>query len=254
MRMDDHPALARQIDHVYAAFDDAPVIFRFLAETLGLPVVWPYSAHGVFGSGGVCMGNMNFEALQATDDFPTARALDPARIVGIGFEPLSDLDQVTAELDRRAVGHTPLMPYVPEGSTEPFWTNIGIHVTGGTFFCKYHMDVDARRAEMRAELDAADGGALGLVRVAELVVGVTDVGAAAARWQTFLDPLRPDDEHRWRIGDGPAIRLVPSSVDHVEHLVVEVRDLAKAEEVAASLDMRSHLAGLDLRFQAADPQ
>src|SRR5262245_49076856 len=149
-------AIIRQIDHVYVPLDDAKTAFVFLTESLKLPEAWPYADYGFFGSGGVSLGNVNLEALQR-NDLPGGTPQHPARITGIAFEPAVEVDEVMRVLDSRGIAHTPPMPYVPPGREDPFWTNVGFDVTEGTFVCKYHFDVAARRKQLKDELDARSG-------------------------------------------------------------------------------------------------
>lgn len=227
-------AIVRQLDHVYVPLDDAKAAFAFLTEVLRLPEAWPYADYGFFGSGGVSLANVNLEALQGSD-FPTGRPQRPARISGLAFEPAVDVDALTMALEGRGIAHTPPMPYTPEGSEDPFWTNVGFDVTDGTFFCKYHFDVATRRKQLKDELVARSGGLLGVVEVAEVVIGSRDLDRSNERWNRLLDPIPRGADQSWQVGGGPAIRLVTSSSDGVEHLVVRVRSVDRARNAARAV-------------------
>jgi hypothetical protein len=89
---------------------------------------------------------------------------------------------------------------------------------------------DMRRANAAAaeELAACGGGALGLERVSEVVLGAHDLPAERERWQGLLDPLRPGPDGAWRFGDGPALRLIEDATDRIQALVCEVASLERA--------------------------
>lgn len=227
--------IVRQIDHVYVPLEDAPTGFAFLTESLGLPVAWPYSDYGFFGSGGVCLANVNLEALNA-NEFPTGRLQHPARISGIAFEPSAGIDELLAALDGRGISHTPPIPYGPS-TDNPLWTNVGFDVTEGTFVCKYHFDVPARRKQLNDELAANGGGALGIVAMEELVIAAREIETAVERWRRLLNPIDPSAERVWTIGHGPSVRLVPGDADRVEHVVLRVRSVADARTGAESLGL-----------------
>ena len=79
-----------------------------------------------------------------------------------------------------------------------------------------------------------DGGPLGVEYVEELRVGVPDVVDAAQQWERLLAPLAPQERGYWRIGDGPALRLVSCKRAGVQLLVLRVRSLATARAYLAA--------------------
>ncbi|MGH9199578.1 MAG: hypothetical protein ACRD1T_28090 [Acidimicrobiia bacterium] len=240
-------SIIRQIDHVYVPLDDASTAFTFLTDRLGLPEAWPFSEYGLFGSGGVCMGNVNFEALKGAD-FPSGRPQHPARITGIAFDPAIEVDELIGALDSRGIGHTPPMPYVPAGVENISWTNVGVDVSEETFVCKYHFDVPARRKQLKDELDAREGGALGVIEVTELVIGTSDRERSIEKWSRLLDPLTRAADDSWSVGDGPGLRLVTSSSDAVEDLVLRVRSIDGARIAAetAGIEVAETDGGLSI--------
>lgn len=224
-------AIIRQIDHVYVPLDDAKTAFSFLTDRLNLPEAWPFADYGFFGSGGVNCGNVNLEVLQGKNA-PGGHPQHPARITGIAFEPTVEIDELISALDSRDIAHTSPMPFVPAGSEYPVWTNIGFDVPEGAFVCKYHFDVAVRCKRLKDALDARGGGALEVIEVAELVIGTRDRERSIERWSRLLAPYARADNDSWSVGRGPAIRLVTSSSDAVEHLVLRVRSLDGARDGA----------------------
>jgi hypothetical protein len=240
-------SIVRQIDHVYVPLDDARTAFTFLTEGLKLPEAWPFADYGFFGSGGVSLGNVNLEVLQG-NNLPGGCPQHPARVTGIAFEPAVEIDELMRAFDSRGIPHTLPMPYVPAGSQAPLWTNVGFDVTEGAFVCKYHFDVAARRKQLKNELDARSGGSLSVIQVAELVIGTRDQQRSIGRWSRLLDPFAQAATDLWSVGSGPAIRLVPSSTDAVEYLVLRVRSLDEARDGAetAAIEVEDVDGGLSV--------
>lgn len=93
-----------------------------------------------------------------------------------------------------------------------------------------YVDAVARRARLRDELVAKRGGPLGLVRVQEVIVGTADLRGANRKWEMLVAPAPPSDVDLWRIGDGPAVRLVQAERDMIQELVLAVRALPVARD------------------------
>ena len=111
--------IVRRFDHIYVPLEDPHRAFAYLTKQLELPVVWPFSDHGAFASGGVSLGNLNLEVVRASENFLFGSLVTPARIRGIAVEPLSTDDAFLAELGRRGLQHGPAAPFTPPGATTP---------------------------------------------------------------------------------------------------------------------------------------
>lgn len=264
-----HPI--RQIDHIMIRTGDPRELYAFFAETLQLPIAWPMTSPrpGVV-TGGVGFGNVNVEAIQLpgqTDPRP--------RLVGFAFEP-STLDESLIELNRRGLASGPRRPLVatgPDGSRRTLWTNVTlrqfsdsdspadatIHIFLGEYSPTY-VNVDERRARLRARLVDSGGGPLGVVDVKEVIIGAVDVEMARRLWQRLLDPTPSATSNTWQIGTGPAVRLVPASENRVQALLITVASLERAkaflrEKQLLGVDAPgqvtidpSKIGGLDLRL------
>ncbi|MBD0373944.1 MAG: hypothetical protein ICV60_24250, partial [Pyrinomonadaceae bacterium] len=86
-------------------------------------------------------------------------------------------------------------------------------------------------------LRAAQGGALGLESVQEIVVGVKDYEKANRNWEKLLSPVQPVAPGLWEIADGPAVRLVHDEKDAIQALVFKVSDLERARTFLREKDM-----------------
>lgn len=205
-----------------------------------LPIAWPMTSPraGVM-TGGVGFGNVNIEAIQ----FP-GQADPRPRLVGFAFEP-SGLDESLIELNRRGLAlgeRRPLFATGPDGAKRTLWTNVTLRqfsdsdsaadATIHIFLSEYsptHVNVDERRARLRAQLVNNRGGPLGVLDVKEVIIGAVDVAMARRLWQRLLDPTPPASSDTWQIGTGPAIRLVPASGNRVETLLIPVASLERAK-------------------------
>ena len=248
-----------------------PELYTFFTETMRLPVAWPLTSprQGVM-TGGVGVGNVNLETIQ----IPGQTEQQP-RLLGFAFEPEA-LDESLRQLTLRGLAagvRRELVGSRPDGSRGVLWTNVTLlqfsdsdNPANGTvhvFLSEYspaYVDVRQRRERLRQQLAASGGGPLGVVDVREVVVGVRDLEMARRLWQRLLDPAPSSGPNTWRVGDGPAIRLVPAPQDRMQALVIRVASLDRAKaflsdnrllgaatEGQVTIDP-SKVGGLDLRL------
>jgi len=238
-------------------------LFSFLTQQLQFPLSWPINdAIPGFKTGGVFAGNINMEIFQSGMQ---QRLLSPepsqAQFYGIAFEPYN-LATAVREVDKRGIAHLPLIPVpegYPSGTMGSMWTLLffgnllGCDVSryevvmkdardlspffselfrnGMAFLCEYNQtftNTTQGRLNRQVELQAKNGGPLGLEGTHEIVVGAKDVEAAQRYWQQLFDPIAPTGPGIWQIGDGPAIRLVPHTQDGLLTLIWKVASLEQA--------------------------
>jgi hypothetical protein len=235
-------APVRYIDHIMIRTDDPESLFAFFSDTLRLPIAWPLDDRNGVVSGGVGFGNVNIEAIK----FP-GQINEPAAThwVGLALEPVS-LEQSLAELRRRGIAYAAPRPFVavgPDGVRMTSFTNVTLQefsdadlpaqATMQVFLSEYnptYVDAVERRGRLRNELAAKQGGPLGLVRVQEVTIGTTDLRAANRNWERLVAPTPPLGGSLWRIGDGPAVRLVQAERTMIQGLVLAVASLSAARE------------------------
>lgn len=239
---DSPSAPVQYIDHIMIRSDEPGELFALFSQTLQLPIAWPLSDRNGVVSGGVGFGNVNVEAIkfprQISDPTPT-------HLVGIALKPHS-LDESLRELERRGIAYGAPRPFVSGGRNGVLttsFTNVTLQqlsdadqpgaATMQVFLSEYnpaYVDAVARRARLREELIGRGGGPLGLVRVEEVTVGAVDPSSADRTWGTLLAPARRSAEEPWRIGDGPAVRLVSAERDMIQGLVLAVAALPAARD------------------------
>jgi hypothetical protein len=188
---------------------------------------------------GVGFGNVNVEAIKFPGQSGEPR---PTHLVGFAFKPVA-LDESLAELRRRGIAYGEPRPFVstgPDGTRTVSFTNVTLSqfsdadrpasATLHVFLSEYnpaYVDVAQRRARLGRELAARAGGPLGVLAVEEIVVRTTDLDAANRLYERLLEP-ETRVSGAWRIGDGPAIRLVRAEEDLVQRLVIRVVSLERA--------------------------
>jgi len=271
------PAPVQYIDHIMIRTDEPEALFAFFSDTLQLPIAWPLDDRNGVVSGGIGFGNVNIEAIK----FP-GQSNEPAAThwVGLALEPGS-LDRSLAELRRRGISYGAPRPFVavgPDGARATSFTNVTLEdfsdadlpgqATIQVFLSEYnpaYVDAGERRRRLRNELAAKQGGPLGLVRVHEVVIGTADLRAANGNWERLVAPTPALARALWRIGDGPAVRLVPAERTMIQGLVLTVTSLSAAREflqernlLGASSEtelaiLASQIRGLDIRLVSDSP-
>lgn len=235
----EYSPLLKGVDHFFATSTEPEVLLKFFRDVLDLPQVWEFKNFGDFASGGVWMGNVEFEVV--TWKTPPDQKL-PTEFKGIAFEPVGYTDSLVQELDRRAIKHgEPERTIMKDKDGRDFvgWINTGLDGPGGippsnlSIFVYDSTSKEkkaARNAKSDSALQKSHGGPLGVVGVSELSIGVTDLKAAQVRWRMLLD--RPDKQsgELYHFSTGPAIRLHYAPTDGFTGIVVQVRSLKKAKE------------------------
>ena len=225
----------RHVDHVFVPVTDPRPLFDLFSGAIGLPVSWPITDYGAFRSGGVSFGNCAVEFVAGEGEY-FEPAL-PAVVKGIAFEPWA-MERCIVDLDEHGLPHTDPVPHGTDADG-PLWTNVFLGGMIGraaiAYLCSYLGDVPMRGPAAVQALRAANGGALGVQRIREIVIGVADYAKAHAKWSALLAGHEETKPGQWQAGDGPAVRLVESPHDGVHGFGVQVRSLADAREALAEL-------------------
>lgn len=238
--------LLKGVDHFFATSSEPEVLLKFFRDILGLPQVWEFKTFGDFASGGVWMGNVEFEVV--TWKTPTGEKL-PTEFKGIAFEPVGYTDDLVQELGRRAIKHgKPEQTLMKDKEGREFvgWINTGLDGPGGippsnlsifVYDSTSKTKKAARNAKSNAALEKSQGGPLGVVGVSQLSIGVTDLEAARRRWKMLVDRPGRQSGDLYRFSIGPAIRLFAAPADGFTGIVLQVRSLQKAKEFLADQNL-----------------
>ncbi len=228
--------LINKIEHFFATAPDAERLFQFFRDTLGLPEVWGFQVWGDFASGGLSLGNVAFEfAKWRLED---GKAL-PTEFSGIAFEPVGDTDAALAEMTRRGIAHArpDSNVYRTASGRMTGWVNTGLaeFPSGNMFFCDYRdrSIVLANRQSASDTLAMRGGGPLGVRRLKEIVVGVTDLDTQRRHWRLLLDAPTQESGDVFAFGPGPSIRLVAASSASIQSMVLQVHSLDRARSFLA---------------------
>ncbi|MEP6788880.1 MAG: hypothetical protein ABJB40_10645 [Acidobacteriota bacterium] len=246
IRSQRSPALLKGVDHFFVYSTEPEPLFKFFRDTLGLPQVWDFKSFGDFASGGVWMGNVEFEVVTWK---PPPGTKPPTEFKGIAFEPVGYTNRLIEELDRRAIQHEKAEPTLmkdKQGREFVGWINTGLDGPNGVppsnvsifaYDSTSKEEKAARNERSIAALNKVDGGPLGVVAVKELAIGVVDLKITQAKWRNLVD--RPDQQsgNLYRFSHGPAIRLFAASTDGFKRIVLQVRSLRKAREFLAQRNL-----------------
>ena len=229
----------KQIDHVMWQTAEKDKLGTFLSDTLELPLVWPGPGGDWSRSTGISFGNVDLELMPAEQ--PT-----PNRITSLALQPV-DFADAHEFLEEEALGH-----FEPD-TTEGRWASIGFRGIGHPMFFIQFLthDMDARRARFDEVLRNRGGGLLGIERVREVRLSVDQPALLLDQWESLLGPVEPGAGFVWRVGNGPAIRLVDSAELAAEELIVEVASLRGALAAARQLDLVSSVTTDTLRLDPA---
>lgn len=237
----------RQIDHIMIRADVPDRLYAFFTQTLQLPVAWPLAMRGSVASGAVGFGNVNVEVIK----FPDQRS-SHVHLVGFGFEP-APLAECLVELKRRDITYGEPRPFViteRDGSKRTLFTNVTLrqfsdddrpaNATMHIFLSEYsptYVNVEQRRARLLREVRERGGGPLGVTTVKEVIVGVTDVKLAMELWERLLAPRRAVEPGLWRVGNGPAIRVVQARESKLQGIVIGVASISRAKSFLQEKDL-----------------
>lgn len=116
--------VVRRVDHVIIRVADSRYddLYAFFADTLHLPTPWPPTEHPTLRSGGIFVGNVDFEILYVPADHIT----DQAELYGVVFEAgrEQDIEPATA-LAARGLAYLPAAYTQPDAGKPPkmLWMN-----------------------------------------------------------------------------------------------------------------------------------
>jgi hypothetical protein len=228
--------VVRQADHLQIASADPKDLFDLFTAKLELPVAWPFVDDEDYSSGGFGTGNFMVQVFRS-GAATAAAGPHSARYTGLAFEPYS-MSECLPELDARGMAHGPPQPFVgtrPDGTRGELWTTAALTglAAGGMNILLYEygpvfLNVHVRRNQLAGQLVLRKGGPLGVVAVGEVVITSAEPARDAQLWQRLLEPAQAVEPGLWKVGSGPAIRLIPGRSTKIERMTFVVDSLERA--------------------------
>jgi hypothetical protein len=240
--------IVRQIDHVLFVTPGGRTLVELLTQTLGLPIVFPQAGEAWTASTGVGFGNVTLEVFHRPPA-PPGNAPKAGRITSLALQP-TNLEEALKELQlRRIVDDVPSQNPRAAGAAVPRWRTVGLKGFGhGVFLIQYVFDMDERRARFDRILRERKGGALGVVRVHEVVIATDEPDQVRAQWEALLGPALSPREDVWVAGDGPRIRLVKRGDARAGDFIVEVTSLSRAARALRRIDIAAVTTRREIRI------
>jgi catechol 2,3-dioxygenase-like lactoylglutathione lyase family enzyme len=250
----------RTVDHVPTYVPDPDRLFEFLSGALGLPVAWAMGGNEHFRSGAVFVGNCSIEAVRYMRSSLAPKPGTPPMFQAVAFET-HDFEAALEALDARGFGHFDVPPSTSiHGADRWTWRTSLMREPSSLpdplfFLCDVEADNDAYRHDRAASVERADGGLLGVERLAEIVVGAPDPGQAAAVWERIFAPRQSRSGTAggasWELGGGVQF-TVEAGPKGIRCLRLAVQSLAAASAALRGRGLRAEVAGDEVRLSPDD--
>jgi len=244
-------SLIRRVHHVPTYVPEPGKLYEFLSVVLGLPVSWSMGGNDYFRSGAVFVGNCSIEAVRYARSSLAPKPDTPPMFQAVAFET-HGFRAAIDELDARELGHFDVPPSTSIHDDEELTWHVSMlrepsSLPAPVFFlCELDHDIDAPRRDGSESLEQAGVGPLGIVGLAEIVVGVPDVEVAAALWHRLLGPSpttgSASDRVSWELDDGVRF-TIEAGPRSIRCLRLAVRSLEAAQAALRERGVRTALAG-----------
>ncbi|MBA7682506.1 hypothetical protein ES703_90856 [subsurface metagenome] len=198
-------------------------VYRFLKDDLQLPVVYIPVMYGERKYAGLWAGNLVLEPCGPYSNITYATPDFTAMFCGITFESYKSSMQSATQLVQRGIKHEPPYAFVIISDPNLCGQNLIVSIMDNPGRDQEQAKHDVLTSQFRDN----QGGPLGILYVEEIHVGCTDE-QNLDKWKTFLAPISQLDQRRWRLGNGPAIRLVKSGLKEINAVVFRVASLESA--------------------------
>lgn len=206
-----------EIEHIYVRSAQAQQQFIFFTEQLGLPIVWNYENWGNFTSGGVSLGNLVLEIIDANHS-------EKQLPYGIALKPEPNLKSVIRHLDKVEIQHGEVYPAEQ-------WNLITLnqvlpnHID--LFICDYkNWDaVDQERNKAAEDLRTSNGGSLG-IQVVQTIIVTSPSMSFHQRFEQLPGVAKSDTTYI--LQGGPALSWESSDTNSFA-LVIIVNSLLEAQ-------------------------
>jgi hypothetical protein len=235
------------IDHIMVRVREAEPFIRLFADIFALPVSWPLQRKEFATYAWITLGNTNLEFWAAADntDLPIEQPLP--LFSGLALNP-PDLGASIELLKARGItckSPRPFMTKDHEGTHVTNFTNSVIsdvsHSACCVFFCKWGQDgtifpwserltAEERQLREQRQFDQCRGGAIGVVRLAEITIATPEMSKTRQQWQAVTGQT----SDTFDLGRGIALTLHAGETVQITSIVLAVKSLAVARAYLAS--------------------
>jgi hypothetical protein len=222
----------RQVDHILVEARDPKALFSVFADTLQLPVAWPFTENKEYVTGGVSAGNLNLEFFLYPD-----RRIPKTSFYGIAFEPYPLADALR-RLQSLGIPHDApetVISDLPNGKRGAAWTTVGLPTLSkpglSLFLYEYSPEflrVDVRRKQLGNRLTLNNGGPLGIQSLCEIVISTTRLQEDREGWGKLLGRAASTSTSTWSAGGGVVIRLADGNENGIRQIAFKVGSLKRA--------------------------
>lgn len=221
----------------HAAFD---AVFLWLRDVIQLPRV--YGEPSKPGNkeerlyAGFSVGNAYLEPCGPYSSDAPFSPDRPARFHGLTCSPATSLPADVKEMERRGISNTGLSG----GGGRFRFTHLSDASMSGSLLSVGLWEIEDKNDRVNlgfvsSLLQEAKGGALGVKRIEEVRVGHSGK-ASLEQWANFLAPATREGD-AWVVGNGPVLRLVPSTENRIESIVLKVESIEKAKAVLVARNL-----------------
>jgi len=216
------------MEHLYVSTKHSADLFQLLSKDLQLPIVWEYQSWGNFQSGGISLGNIVLEVIEANGN-----QTEPN--FGVALEADVDIESSLFTLNSLSIPHGRI-------SNARSWSNLSIlgkHSDDlNLFICDYHdrARVQKQRGRAARTLIDRDGGTLGLLKVKEVIISHKEADKLTSELERL--PQIERKKHQLIFPEGPPLLFQPGSPTKMT-LDFEVKNLTVLQDRLHQLGLNS---------------
>ena len=219
-----------RVDHVYLQTPHAQDYFHFFKDSLGLPVAWDFQNWGVFNSGGISLGNINLEFIEASNENTRSSH-------GLAFEPGSSAEDMLKGLQSKALVEEGVQKYYSNqklGARHLLWSTIDVKLSSSSllrlFVCDYdnRLRVHQKRVKNQNLLLTSDKNRLGILGVKEILLACESIHAMGETLST-IPGIHQHQNLVYRFQQGSSIRLVENNKTAIKAIRIHVKSPEKTK-------------------------
>jgi len=238
------------IDHIMVRVEKAEPLLSLFSNILGLPVSWPLQREEFASYAWVTLGNTNLEfwASANNTDLPPDQALP--LFSGFALNP-PDLGASIALLEERGIRCKPPRSFLTKNQNGKQVTNftnsVILDVSNSAccvFLCNWGIEgtifpwaerltAEERQFREQRQFEQCNGGPLGIIRLAEVVIATPDIDSTVRHWQAITG----QSSNAFDLGRGIVLTLDAGKAIQITSIVLAVESLAVARAYLASHSM-----------------